>query len=294
MDLKGSLLAWVLLLLLACGPAGAAAPVVRVVGPEPVATEVAGLLSARLPGLTVQRDGEPPELVVAVGARAFQDALETSAGKTPVVGIALTRHSYRAMADRHPGRHTAVFWEPDPVQQLRLARRLLTGAQRAGVLLGASDPATVAALQREAGRLRLQLAIVTLAPGDLLTRRLNGVLDDSDFLLAIEDPAVFSPTAAKTTLLTSYRHGKPVVGPSGAYVDAGSIASLVVTLPDVVDALASWLPSLLESQGDLPPPRYAHPSSIKTNPQVARSLRLMLPLPDRLPQLLNDVAGGTP
>lgn len=295
MDLKGRFSAcWLLLLLLVCGPVGAFAPVIQVVGPDPVAGEVAGLLAARLPTMNIRRTGGQPALVVAVGARAFQEALASAAGKVPVVGVALTRHSYRTVADRSLGRHTAVYWEPDPVQQLRLARHLLPGAQHAGVLLGTTDPVMLESLRAEAGRLRLKVVISVLDPEDFPVRRLNKVLDDSDFLLAIEDPAVFSPGAAKTTLLTSYRHGKPVLGPSGAYVDAGSIASLVVTLPDVVDTLATWLPSLLAVAGELPPPRYATPSSIKTNPQVARSLRLLLPLPDRLPQLLDNVIGGMP
>lgn len=302
MDLKGFALG--LLLLLAMMPAWAAAPVVRVAGPDPVAAQVAELLAKRVAGIEVRRDDAPARLVVAVGARAFRDALDAQsavrAADKPgvvvpvVVGVALTRHAWRQVVDTQAGPRpgqTALFWDPDPVRQLRLARAVLPGARSVGVVLGAPDELLVTALRREAKRLGLDVVVGTLGADDSLPRRLNAVLADSDFLLGIDDPLVFSPELAKTVLLTSYRHGKPVIGPNAAYVGAGSVASLVATLPDMVDTLAASLPALLA--GDVPPPRYPDHYTVATNPQVARSLLLSLPSVQRLEALLR-VEGGTP
>lgn len=266
-------IALVLLFLLAALPAWAAVPVVRVVGPSPVADEVAGRLAGRVPRVEVRRDG-PAQLVVAVGARAFQAAVAESAG-VPVVGVALTRRSY-LQAAAGAQRHTALFWEPDPVQQLRLARVLLPGARKVGIVLGDPDDVLLGAVQREAERLGFQPVVASLDTPGSLSRHLNTVLSGSDFLLGIDDPRVFSPEHAKTVLLTSYRHGKPVVGPNSAFVEAGSVASLSSTVPAMVDSLVAWLPALL-ADGPLPPPRYVERYPVVSNAQVARSLQLSLP-----------------
>ncbi|MFP5383147.1 MAG: ABC transporter substrate-binding protein [Gammaproteobacteria bacterium] len=280
------------LLLLAAMPAWAAALVIRVTGPEPVAAELASLLTQRLPGVAVHRSGGSVDLRIAVGTRDFEEAL-AEAAQTPVVGVALTRRAWLAAAGQRPGPHTAIFWEPDPVRHLRLARAMMPGARRAGVLLSADDPALVAALRAEAARQKLELIIERLGPGDSLARSVNNVLGASDFLLGVDDPDIFSPATAKTLLLTSYRHGKPVIGPTAAYVDAGSAASLVVTLADVADTLAAWLPELFRARDVLPPPRHVDTANVRTNAQVARSLRLSIPPPTALEALMKT-PGGSP
>lgn len=271
--------------MLASVPAGAGSSVVRVTGPDPVASELASRLSAkRLPGVGVDRGDGPADLRISVGARDFAEALADPAG-TPVVGVALTRPAWLAGTAGSRARQTAIFWEPDPVAHLRLARHLMPGAQRAGVLLGTEDPALLARLEREAKRLGITLVVERIAPGEPLVRRLKPVLDRSDFLLGIEDPLVFSPATVKTLLLTSYRQNRPVIGPSAAYVDAGSVASRQVTLGDVADALAAWLPELLDGlragHDALPAPRYVDTPATRVNKRVAHSLQLPeTPLPE--------------
>lgn len=284
-------LALALLLWLVAGPVGAVLPVVRVVGPDPVAARVEAALAGQAASVEVRRDAAPAALVVAIGAQAFRDALADTQEQAPVVGIALSRHAYRALATE-PGRYTALYWDPDPARQLRLVRALLPGAQRVGVVLGAPDDPLTGALRREGARLGLDVVVGVIGRKGSLPRSLNTVLAGSDALLGIDDPAVFSPELAKTTLLTSYRHGKPVFGPTSAYVVAGSVASLATDLDATVAALADWLPALL-APGPLPAPRYLDRYRIATNPQVARSLNLSLP---PVPQLeaLPGLSGNPP
>ncbi len=278
-----------LLLWLVAGPVGAALPVVRVVGPEPVAARVEAALAGQASSVEVRRDAQPAALVVAIGAQAFRDALADA--QAPVVGIALSRHAYRALATE-PGRHTALYWDPDPARQLRLVRALLPGAKRVGVVLGAPDDPLTGLLRREGARLGLEVVIGVVGREGSLPRTLTAVLADSDALLGIDDPAVFSPELAKTTLLTSYRHAKPVFGPTSAYVVAGSVASLATDLEATVAALADWLPELL-APGPLPLPRYLPRYRVATNPQVARSLKLSLPPVPKL-EALPGLSGNTP
>ncbi|MFZ5755314.1 MAG: hypothetical protein ACOY3X_00255 [Pseudomonadota bacterium] len=281
--------------LLLASVAGAGEPVVRVVGPDAVAGEVSQQLAGLRADVDVRRDETPARLVVAVGARAFRDALAGT--DVPVVGIALTRASYRQAlretANGERARHTALFWEPDPVRQLRLAKLVLPTARRVGIVAGdVPDDVLLAALRAECARLGLTPVIDMPDGKRLLPQRLATVLSGSDFLLGLDEPGVFSPTNAKTVLLTAYRHSRPVIGPTGAWVDAGSIASLTGGLPEATAALAAWLPALL-ADDSLPAPRYSDRYTVVTNPQVARSLSLTLPAGARIDAFLRD-SGGTP
>lgn len=265
----------------------------RVEGPARIVGEVRERLATRLPGWQLD-GGDSAQVVVAVGSGAFAAALEAQRGKPaplPVVAIALGRQAW--LQQVRPGdRATALFWEPDPQRQLALARLLMPGARRAGILLGAPDEALVAALRREAQRQGLELVIGELAPGESLSRRLNSVLAQSDFLLGIDDARVFTPELAKTVLLTAYRHGKPVVGPTGAWVGAGAVASLTSSLEAATDEVAAWLSSMPAAANALPPPRYATRYGIATNEQVARSLQLSLPSAAGLDAIAREPAAG--
>lgn len=277
-----------MLWLLWCGQALAAPLAVRVSGPEPLAGHFATLLSARAPGIAIVSGQVPADLVVTVGARAFEEAV--AAATRPVFGVALARHAFQSIAGRGTGRHSALFWEPDPVRHLRLARAIMPGARRAGVLLSDDGHADLAALRSEARRIGLELVVERLPTEGNLTRHLTTLLRQSDFLLAVDDPVVFSPTSVKVLLLTSYRLGKPVFGPGAAYVDAGSVAAVTVTLEDVADTLAAWLRIPDASQVTLPPPRHADGHAVKTNPRVARSLGLALPPGGNLEAFLLEAA----
>lgn len=280
--------AFLVIVLLLSSLASASGPAVRVAGPDPVVADVVSLLAQRMPAATVTRDNVDARLVVAVGAGAFRNEVAqvpVDGASTPViVGIALTRHAY---AQVPPGRHTALYWDPDPLRQLRLSRALLPGAKRAGILLGQADEQLLASLRRESAQLGLSLSIGLIDAPGRLSKQLNHVLADSDFLLGIDDPAVFAPELAKTVLLTTYRHGKPVIGPTAAWVDAGSVASLSTSLDETVAELAAWLPQLLAA-GPVPPPRYLTRYRIATNPAVARSLQLSLPSTPALEALVRE------
>lgn len=278
--------------LLALLAGGTAADVVRVQGPEEVVAEVRARLVEQAPGIEFRTDNAPALLQVAIGAHAFREALASS--PVPVVGIALTRDSYRAALREldAPGRipHTAVYWDPDPVRQLQLARVVLPAARRVGIYEPA-DASLLAALRAESARLGLQPVIVPApASGQSLPRRLGELLDEVDFLLGIDGGDVFLPEHAKTVLLTAYRHGKPVIGPNSAWVQAGSMVSLGAGMAESVATLAGWLPELIGARA-MPSPRYPARYWVSTNPQVARSLAVDLPPAEKLPAPLLNPGG---
>ena len=97
------------------------------------------------------------------------------------------------------------------------------------------------------------------------------MLKNSDVLLGLDDPALYSPKTAKNLLLSSYGQQRALIGPNAGFVKAGSLASSYSDQSD-------WL-AILDELLDRPPaswPRSLYPKRFKvaTNPQVARSLGL--------------------
>lgn len=101
------------------------------------------------------------------------------------------------------------------------------------------------------------------------SRPLHAVLKNSDVLLGLDDPDLYNSQTAKNLLLSSYARQVALIGPTIAFVRAGSLAS---TYSDQSD----WL-AILDHLLDQPTsawPRTLYPARFKvsSNAQVARSL----------------------
>lgn len=101
------------------------------------------------------------------------------------------------------------------------------------------------------------------------SRPLQNLLGQSDVLLGLDDPDLYNPKTVKNLLLSSYARQRALIGPSAAFVKAGSLAS---TYSDQQD----WL-AILDELLDRPAttwPRTLYPDRFKVlgNRQVSRSL----------------------
>lgn len=170
---------------------------------------------------------------------------------------------------------SALFWAPSLSDQLRLARAILPGLRRVGLLVGGEDLARADALRTAAQAQRIEVQ-VKLAEPALLARQVGEVAPTADLLLAPVDPHLFSRDNLKPVLLAAYRQNRVFIGPTPAWVRAGSLASLYVTpetlAGDVAAAILAW-----EQDRRWPAPAQASRFDVITNPQVARSLGLRLP-----------------
>ena len=115
------------------------------------------------------------------------------------------------------------------------------------------------------------------------------LLSASEVLLALPDPMLSSPTAARSILLTSYRYQKPIIAFSRAYVTAGALAAVFITPAQVADDLIDWLRTQDPKRVTLPPPRDPAAFEIAVNRQVARALGIDVPDDS---ELLRLTAGG--
>lgn len=170
---------------------------------------------------------------------------------------------------------SVVFWAPSLTDQLRLARAIMPGLRRVGLLVSTADIPRARALRELAAEQRVDVLVREAEPG-LLARQVGEVAPSADLLLAPVDSHLFSRDNLRPVLLAAYRQNRVFIGPTPAWVRAGSLASLYATpqtlAADVAAAVRAW-----QQNGRWPAPAQASRFDVITNPQVARSLGLRLP-----------------
>lgn len=206
---------------------------------------------------------------VTIGAAAFREALAKSdAG--PLVAAYLTSVEFEtALNGGEPPRHvTAVFSNPDPVDQVILARKLL-GRSTIGVF---DSPAAHSLVTRIASR---GVHTIQVSPGqevDSLLRAANSF----DVMIVMPDAAVLNRSNINHVVRTLYQQRKFLVGYSDTLTRVGSLASVYVT----PEAIARSVMSVLEqyaATGVLPGPIFVTDVDVSINDRLARSLNIALP-----------------
>ncbi|MCQ4347360.1 ABC transporter substrate-binding protein [Pseudomonas stutzeri] len=210
----------------------------------------------------------PDSRLVLLGADALDWRLGEAAGP-PTLVLQISRvQAFGRLREQRPPRLTLLWSDPPPARQLRLIRQLLPHARRVGVLYADDSRFMIDELRRLAAA---QGLVVTpwYWPDNRDNRPLNRLLDSSDVLLGIDDPALYNPATIKGLLLASYGRRLALVGPTAAFVRAGSLSSSYSDQQDWLDELDQLL--ALEPRAW---PREAYPRRFKVlgNPQVARSL----------------------
>ena len=104
---------------------------------------------------------------------------------------------------------------------------------------------------------------------------LEGVLENSDLLMAIPDSAIYNSGSIRNILLTSYRKNIPLVGLSQHYVDAGALCAIFSTTEQIAEQAGATVASFARNR-HLPPPQYPANFTVAVNHQVARSMGIKL------------------
>lgn len=158
---------------------------------------------------------------------------------------------------------TAVFAEPAPSDQLRLAALLYRRPVRIAAIVGADSGFVAEALHGAAELHRFN-------DGDDINRVLNG-LAPAEVLLAVPEPAVYTTENIRNILLSTYRHNQAVIGFSADMVKAGALASTYSDIEDINAQVAEMAGEFVAS-GVLAPPQYPRYFGTLINEGVARSL----------------------
>lgn len=191
----------------------------------------------------------------------------------PSLILQVSRVQARQILHKRQPLNITLLWSDPPIaRQLNLIRELLPQAQRIGVLYGNDSSFLVNEIRQAAAGHELQIS-AQFWPNSNDTRPLHRVLDHSDVLFGLDDAQLYNSSTIKTLLLSSYGRRIPLIGPTAAFIRAGSLASTYSNQED-------WLKSInqLLDRDPLSWPASIYPESfqIMRNLQVGRSLGISL------------------
>lgn len=203
---------------------------------------------------------------VAIGPDALRQA---TARRCDCVVIAAFTSSqvWRAIVDEVPPARakamTAVYAEPAPADQVRLATLLYGRPVRVAAIIG---PDTGFLLPSLTGKAEVLQAARGDDLGDILARARR-----SEVLLALPDSAIYNPENIRNILLSTYRRKQGVIGFSADMVKVGALATTYSEIEDI-NAQVAQMAASFAATGDLPPPQFPRYFRTAINEGVARSL----------------------
>lgn len=218
----------------------------------------------------------PSDLIVTVGVEALKKAWARG-DTTPIIATLLPRQSYEkivAQSRRNAPRTTAIYLDQPPSRQAAFLRQLLPGQRQAGMLVSSETKSLLSHYRQALNNAGLTLASEEIETGDTLLPALNALLIHSNFLLAIPDSIIYQRANIKAILITAFRHQRPVIGYSPAFVNAGALAALHTTPAQIARQTADMV---ISSGSNLPPPAGPAQFAIAINPTVAQALGLNIP-----------------
>ena len=207
-------------------------------------------------------------LYVTIGPTALRDAVARRCDCV-VISAYTSSQVWHAITSRLPRNRamslTAVYAEPAPADQLRLAS-LLYGRQ----------PRIAAILSPETAVLRPvldgEVEIQHFEPGDDINHALNR-MTRAEALLAMPDSAVYNTESVRNILLSTYRRKQGVIGFSADMVKVGALASTYSEIEDINTQVAEIAAAFVIT-GELAPPQFPRYFRTVINEGVARSLDL--------------------
>lgn len=206
---------------------------------------------------------------VTIGAAAFREALADDDSR-PLVATYLTSVEFQEVLNgrEHPAHVTAVYSNPDPAAQVRLARQLLGQAT-----LGAFDsPAAHSLVTRVAG---LGVRAIPTSPGQSIDSVLRSA-QSLDAVIVFPDATVLNRSNINHAVRTLYQQRKVLIGHSLTLTRVGALASVYSSR----DAIARGVLEIFEQYATtrvLPEPVFVSDIDVAVNDRLARSLNITVP-----------------
>lgn len=224
--------------------------------------------------------------VVALGAPALS-GLRRPGEQVSVLATFVERQFMQTYSATHNGHISAIYNDVPLIRQALIGQAILPQATRVALIATPESVSLYDTLLQQLPEYGLEGRVFLVPTEARLIPVLIQALAFGDFLLATPDRAIYNPRTIKHILLTAYRHNKIVIGPSQAYVKAGSLASGYVSFPTTVRMVASYLETYFSS-GEFPLPAYPDEYRVVVNRQVARSLNIPLPEGQHIQDLVDE------
>lgn len=176
--------------------------------------------------------------------------------------------AHQRIGQQQPPRLTFLWSDPPIKRQIALLKATQPGVRHVGVLFSLDSafllPEVMQALQAAD-----MLMHVYNWSGDYIARGFHYLLNTTEVLLGLDDGKIYNPSTIKNILLSSYARKKALVGPTAAFINAGSLASTYSNKDNWLSTLRDLLQTPAEQW-----PRSLYPNAfeVMVNQQVARSL----------------------
>ena len=228
-------------------------------------------------------------LVVAVGARAANIVANLRV-KSPVLNTLIPRALYEQLPYREGANRSAIYMDHPLSRQLELARLVMPGKTRLGVIYGPQSARYSAEVERQAQLRGFTVVTEAVQRTADLGPTVQRVLDHADSFFVLPDADIFNRTTISKILLSSYHSADPVIAFSAYHVKSGALAALI-TAPEHLARHIGEMILKLHSDGKylLPAPQYPMYWSVSVNRQVAHSLGLSIPSDQELQSKLSLV-----
>lgn len=209
-------------------------------------------------------------LVIAIGDSSLPWLIDQR--HTFATAIAFHVSSAAFLAQTKPDQRLTALYRDQPLsRQLQLAKFLLPNSKRASVLHNSAAPLAAAK------ELKIGLAEIRLSNNPDWLKILAQSLRDTDFLLGVDDASIYNGDTIRSILLTTYRQGKSLIGPSRSFVNAGSLASCYTSTDQYLQQLVDMV-TVVVREHRVPDAQFPKIFRIAVNRQVANSLNI--PIPD--------------
>lgn len=177
---------------------------------------------------------------------------------------------------------SALYWTPSLAMQLALIKAILPATNRIGMLVGADneDQSWLRTFKQYATEKGIEVLIQTVDKSRI-GRQVSDLAVSADVLLAQPDSNIYNRETIRFILLAAYRQNKALIGPSMAFVNAGSLATLYASSNTVNQEVVQRVQYFLR-QKKLPSAGRIKKMEFSVNPQVAKSLGLKIPSDEEL------------
>lgn len=213
--------------------------------------------------------------IITVGPSDFSRVRQANRSAS-ILAMLVDKSFISGFAERSPGQITGVLYDVPLIRQALTGKAILPQATKIALLATADSVELYEPLIDELPAYGMSARIFLVEDNEELIPTLVRALGYGDFLLAAPDSAIYNPRTIKHILLTAYRRNQIVIGPTQAYVKAGSLASSYAPFPEMVEMADEFLATFFET-GTFPAPSYPEDFRVEVNAQVARSLNIPLP-----------------
>ncbi|MGV6806794.1 MAG: hypothetical protein ACWA5K_02680 [bacterium] len=252
-------------------------------------------LRKRLPDVTVATiDGEyfpehatnaQPKIIIPIGSEAA-DQIANSKSDSLILNTLLPAETHERLRATRPENQqnnlSAVLFD-QPVERIaHLAAALPIDIKTVATVATEANLARAGQLENALAVHNIKLIQRLLAANDSPLRTLRPLFKEADAFIVLPGDSVLNRALAKWILRLSFATGKPVIGFSKAYADAGALVSIYSTPEQIGYQTAEVAEAWLLNRATPPPggltPRYF---SIQINPAVTDAMNIRASQLDR-------------